>query len=155
VRPDLALPELECLCASLRRASRAVTQAYENELRPEGLRATQLTLLHVLRRQGSLTQGEIGDLLALDSTTLTRTLGLMESAGWIRWRAGEDRRERHWELTTAGERKWKKALPAWERAQAKARARIGARALETLLADLARVAGGARAAGAAKTRARE
>jgi len=155
MRPDASLPELECLCASLRRAARAVTQAYENELRPEGLRATQLTLLHVLRRKGTLTQGEIGDLLALDSTTLTRTLGLMEAAGWIRWRPGEDRRERHWELTAAGERKWKKAIPAWERAQAKARARIGTREMETLLADLARVAGGARAAGAAKAGKRE
>lgn len=147
---DAALPGLECLCASLRRAARAVTQAYETELRPEGLRAPQMTLLHVLAKKGTQTQGEIGDLLALDSTTLTRTLRPLEEKGWIRARAGEDRRERHWELTVAGERKWKKALPAWERAQAKARAQLGAATVDGLLSGLARVAGVTRAAGGAK-----
>ena len=144
MRPDAALPELECLCASLRRAARAVTQAYEKELRPEGLRAPQLTLLHVLAKKGTLTQGEIGEFLALDSTTLTRTLRPLERQGWIRARPGDDRRERHWELTAAGERKWKKALPAWERAQARARKQLGPNLVSSLLSDLARVAGGGR-----------
>lgn len=152
MRPDAALPELECLCASLRRAARAVTQAYEKELRPEGLRAPQLTLLHVLAKKGTLTQGELGDFLALDSTTLTRTLRPLEQKGWIRARPGEDRRERHWELTAAGERKWKKALPAWQRAQARARDRLGPATVDGLLASLATVAGAARGAGGAKAR---
>lgn len=154
MRPDASLPALECLCASLRRASRAVTQAYEAELRPEGLKPTQLTLLHVLARKGTLTQGEIGEFLALDSTTLTRTLAPLERKGWIRTRAGDDRRERRWEMTAAGERKWKKAIPAWERAQAMARSAIGAAEMEALLAELARVAGEARRAGGAKARGR-
>jgi DNA-binding MarR family transcriptional regulator len=152
VRPDHSLPALECLCASLRRAARAVTQAYETELRPQGLRAPQLTLLHVLAKKGVLTQGEIGEFLALDSTTLTRTLRPLERQGWIRARAGEDRRERRWELTAAGERKWKKALPAWERAQARARQQIGPAGVAALLTSLARVAGAARATGGAKRR---
>lgn len=150
MRPDASLPGLDCLCASLRRASRAVTQAYETELRREGLRATQFTLLHVLAKKGEQTQGEIGDFLALDSTTLTRTLRPLEEKGWIRARPGEDRRERHWELTPAGSRKWQKAKPAWERAQTRARDLLGPGAVDGLLSSLALVAGVARAAGGAK-----
>jgi DNA-binding MarR family transcriptional regulator len=154
MRPDESLPALECLCASLRRAARAMTQAYEAELRPEGLSSPQLTLLHVLAKKGLRTQGEIADFLALDSTTLTRTLRPLESEGWIRARPGEDRRERRWELTRSGERKWKKALPAWERAQARARARLGPATVDGLLASLAQVAGAARGGGGARARRR-
>jgi DNA-binding MarR family transcriptional regulator len=154
MHPDASLPGLECLCASLRRASRAVTQAYETELRKEGLRATQFTLLHVLAKKSEQTQGEIGDFLALDSTTLTRTLRPLEEKGWIRARSGEDRRERHWELTPTGVRKWQKAKPAWERAQARAKDSLGPGTVEELLSSLARVAGVTRAAGGAQARRR-
>ena len=152
MRPDDSLPALECLCASLRRAARAMTQVYEAELEPEGLTSPQLTLLHVLAKKGALRQGEIGEFLALDSTTLTRTLRPLESQGWIRARAGRDRRERHWELTREGRRKWKKALPAWHRAQAMARQQLGPDTVDGLLASLARVAGAGRARAGAKAR---
>src|SRR2546427_12967726 len=92
--PD-ALPALPCACASLRRASRAVTQLYEQALRPSGIRITQFTLLQFLALAGRpITQGTLGQLLALDSTTLSRTLKPLESAGWIRSTAGPDGRER-------------------------------------------------------------
>ena len=48
------LPSLGCACANLRRAGRAVTQLYDEALRPEGLRTTQFTLLQVLARAGSV-----------------------------------------------------------------------------------------------------
>src|SRR5438270_13211263 len=47
------------------------------------MRVTQLTILQVLSRAGDLTQGKLGELLSLDSTTLTRTLKIMVRQGWI------------------------------------------------------------------------
>ena len=44
-----AISALPCLCASFRRASRALTQLYEQALRPLGVRATQFTVLQVLQ----------------------------------------------------------------------------------------------------------
>jgi len=45
-------PELyettQCLCLASRRAARAITRAFDKELRPHGLRATQFSLLAVL-----------------------------------------------------------------------------------------------------------
>ncbi|HZD40950.1 MAG TPA: hypothetical protein VE131_09530 [Terriglobales bacterium] len=42
------LPVLPCACANLRRAARAVTRLYDQELRGTGLNVTQLTLLQAL-----------------------------------------------------------------------------------------------------------
>jgi DNA-binding MarR family transcriptional regulator len=98
----------------------------------------------VLAPGGSVTQGALGRLLALDSTTLSRTLRPLEARSWISVEPGEDRRERRIELTTRGRTVLDSATPAWERAQHRLRSRVGARAWETLLADLSRVAGLAR-----------
>jgi DNA-binding MarR family transcriptional regulator len=128
---------LPCTCANLRRASRAVTQLYDDALRDTGLRTTQFTLLQVLSLAGELTQGELGEFLAIDSTTLTRTLAPLEDRGWIRSRPGADRRERYWAITAAGRALLKKAQPAWETAQRRMRAGVGNERLSALLDGLA------------------
>lgn len=125
--------DLSCMCASFRRASRALTQMYEQELRPEGLRATQFTILQALTLAGEITQGQLGGALAMDSTTLTRTLTIMRRGGWVRMRRGEDRREWRLGLTKEGEAMYKRALPAWERIQKKLRKQIGSTEWEQLL----------------------
>lgn len=126
---------LGCACADLRRATRAVTQLYDAALRPEGLRTTQFTLLQVLARAGAVTQGTLADILATNSTTLSRTLRPLEAARWIRSFSGGDRRERYLELTPAGQRVLARATPAWEAVQRRLRERLGERrwrALEEL-----------------------
>src|SRR5712691_10551422 len=109
----LPLPVLDCACASLRRAARAVTQAYDAALQGTGLRATQFTLLQALERTGTTPQMALGELLALDPTTLSRTL---------------------------------RPSPAWQRAQARLRARLRPAHWKLLVEDLAAVAAAARRA---------
>src|ERR1700704_4174443 len=116
---------LPCMCASFRRASRVLTQQYDTALRPLGLRATQFTLLQALSLAGEVSQGTLGEILAIDSTTLTRTLAIMERRGWIGSRSGEDRRERWLSLSEAGRPEFKRALPHWEKVQHELRARLG------------------------------
>jgi DNA-binding MarR family transcriptional regulator len=87
-----------------------------------------------------MSQGKLGEVLAIDTTTLTRSLELLRKSGWIRARAGNDRRQRRWSLTPAGERKRASAAPHWQAAQAKLRARLGARRFQLLLSELADVA---------------
>lgn len=140
------LPRLPCACGSLRRAARAVTQLYEGELRSSGLNSAQLTLLQVLERAGPITQGNLGRLLALDSTTLSRTLRPLEARRWIRCEPGRDRRERRLQLTRAGRSQLERANPAWERAQERLRAGVGAERWEALLSDLSMLAAAARGA---------
>src|SRR5581483_9747487 len=118
---------LPCLSASFRRAARALTQHYEAALRPLGLRGTQFTLLQALSRTGEVSQGRLGEILAIDSTTLTRTLAIMEREGWIASRSGQDRRERLLSLSKAGMAEYKRALPHWEKVQQELREQFGER----------------------------
>ena len=116
---------IPCACANMRRATRVVTQLYEQALRPTGLRATQLALLQALAARGGISQGRLGELLAIDSTTLTRTLRPLHARGWIEIKPGADRRERCLRLTPAGRRQLDRARPHWERAQKRLRRVLG------------------------------
>jgi DNA-binding MarR family transcriptional regulator len=116
---------LPCMCASFRRASRILTQHYDTALQPLGLRATQFTLLQALSQAGEVSQRTLGEILGIDSTTLTRTLAIMGRRGWIASRSGEDRRERWLSLSEAGKAEFKRALPHWEKVQQELRARFG------------------------------
>jgi DNA-binding MarR family transcriptional regulator len=127
------LPALPCLCGSFRRTSRALTHFYEQALRPIGLRATQLTILQVLARVGEASQGQLGEMLAMDSTTLTRTLEIMRRQGWIAERRGEDQRERWLRLSKAGETKLNRAMLVWEKVQSRLRNQLGDQAWKNLL----------------------
>lgn len=120
-----SLPALPCLCANLRRASRALSQRYDEALRPVGLTVTQFTILQALSMTGDVSQGRLGEILAMDSTTLTRTLNIMKRNGWIVRRYGADRRERWVTLSPSGTAQFNAALPHWEAAQAKLRASLG------------------------------
>jgi DNA-binding MarR family transcriptional regulator len=138
IRPSLRV--LPCACANLRRAARAVSQVYDEELRGTGLTIAQFTLLQALTLAGDITQGGLGRLLVIDSTTLTRTLKPLERKGWIERRTGKDRRERQIVLTAVGRSRFAKAVPAWNRAQDRLRRKVGRRKWARLMNDLSRVA---------------
>ena len=121
------------MCGNFRRTSRALTELYEEAIRPLGLRATQLTILQALSRAGEVSQGQLGEMLAMDSTSLTRTLAIMRRQGWITERRGEDRRERWLRLSSAGEAQLSRALPVWEKVQSRLRRQLGARVWKNLL----------------------
>jgi DNA-binding MarR family transcriptional regulator len=132
---DFQIPVLPCMCANLRRAARAVTHLYEQELRPAGLTSAQFTILQTLSIAGGVTQGQLGKILVMDSTSLTRTLAIMSSHGWLEKRPGQDRRERRLRLSRAGEKHLSAALPHWNRAQMRLQEALG-RSRSAELSDL-------------------
>jgi DNA-binding MarR family transcriptional regulator len=127
------LPVLPCLCGSFRRTARSLTQLYEEALRPLELRPTQLTILQVLSRMGKLTQGQLGEALAMDSTSLTRTLAIMIREGWVTSSRGKDRRERWLSLSRTGNAQLRRALPVWEKVQSQLRLQVGEKTWDDLL----------------------
>jgi DNA-binding MarR family transcriptional regulator len=119
------LPVLPCACANLRRTARAVTRMYNQELRATGLELTQFTLLMTLNLTGETSQGNLGKVLALDTTSLTRMLRLLKRRGWIGVKAGDDRRQRLLRLTPSGRQKLEQSRPHWERAQRRLQRGLG------------------------------
>lgn len=140
------LPPLPCACATVRRAMRAISQLYDTELRSTGLTLAQFTLLQFLATAGRTRQSEIGEMLALDPTTLSRTLRPLLAEGWIGIRPGRDRRERYVEATGAGARKLAEAAPHWERTQARLRRSLGRGGWDALFDVLTRATRAARSA---------
>ena len=124
-QPAGALFPLPCACQNLRRATRAVTRIYDEELRKAGLEITQFGLLTALATAGEANQKRLSAGFAMDSTTLTRTLALLLKQGWIRVQRGEDRRERVFSLTQAGKRKMAEAQPHWEQAERTLQQQLG------------------------------
>jgi DNA-binding MarR family transcriptional regulator len=109
-----------CLCANLRRATRAVTHVYEDEFRRAGFTgATQFHVLRAVEQAGSLRQGDLGVLMDLDKTTITRTLKPLFQKGWLALESGRDGREKWVKLTSEGKGQIQRARPAWEKAQAR------------------------------------
>ena len=117
--------ELPCACQNLRRLARAVSRIYDEELRNADLEVTHFGLLTALASTGEVNQKRLSAGLAMDSTTLTRTLSLLRKQGWVTVRHGEDRRERLFRLTAEGERRLAAARPFWERAERRFRRELG------------------------------
>ena len=119
----------ECLCFRARRVSRALTRLYDEALRPLDIHATQLTLLNAIAMCGARggAMGRLADVLAMDTTTLSRNLRPLERAGLVRLeRLPADRRVRMAFVTTDGERMIAAALPLWNRAHERVLAALGA-----------------------------
>jgi len=144
--PAAALFDLPCACQNLRRATRAVTRIYDQELRKTGLEITQFGLLTALAATEEANQKRLSAGFAMDSTTLTRTLGLLLKQGWVRVRPGKDRRERLFRLTQGGKRQMAEAQWYWERAERRLRRELGNEGWKSMKQTVSRITEAAMAA---------
>lgn len=126
----------ECACLNFRKASRFITNLYDEYLRPVGLRATQLSLLMALEQAGSVTITTLAELLLMDRTTLPRDLKPLERNGWVSITPGKDRRKRFIALTPDGQQLLNTALPLWEQAQVRVQEYMGEDRYRGLLGQL-------------------
>jgi DNA-binding MarR family transcriptional regulator len=111
-----AAAALPCACTSLRKASRAVTRAFDAALAPAGLTSAQLSILRTIGRAGQLPLSRLADSLVMDRTSLYRALAPMQLAGWLAVGAGAGRAKTV-SLTDDGRRVAADAAPHWEAAQ--------------------------------------
>jgi DNA-binding MarR family transcriptional regulator len=109
--------QFECYCASLRQAARAISQKYDAALRGFELTITQLTLLMMLAQMHRPRVNDLAEALAMDQTSLSRTLRIMERDGLIAAVAGDDKRETRWVLASRGQQRLKRAMPVWRTTQ--------------------------------------
>ena len=125
-----------CACGRLRRATRALTQLYDDAMAPAGLRVTQFSLLRTLARDGALRISDLADRLLLDRTALSRNLDPLVDQGFVDIRRGDDARTREAALTRKGSAALKAAAPYWARAQKAVATRLGSERLDALISVL-------------------
>ena len=104
-----------CLCFAAQRAARALARRFDEALAPLGLTSGQFSLLTSLNRPEAPSMGSIAALLVMDRTTLTANLKPLEQRGLVEIAIDPaDRRVRRLELTSAGRRLLRSALPIWQ-----------------------------------------
>ncbi len=121
--------EALCNATALRKASRRLTQLYDDALEPCGLRSTQYAILAELGRRSDdpPTMRELAHALVLDRSALGHNLRPLERDGWIALAtSAADRRRRHVVITRAGHRLLDAARPRWQAAQRHFEAVVGA-----------------------------
>jgi DNA-binding MarR family transcriptional regulator len=129
-----------CVCFNLRRVTRVVTQFFDAEMRRHGIRSTQGTILSALHATGPTNMAELGEILAMERTTLLRNLRPLQRDGFVTIEGGGHGGRVELSLTTKGRKQIEKLTPAWESAQRTAVQVLGEKRWSTVLADLDAVA---------------
>ena len=146
-----------CVCNALRMASRVVTQLYDDVLRPSGLRVTQFSILATIAGRGQANLRQLEAALAIDQTTLTRSLNVLERERLVERARHPDARVKAMRLTAKGRRTLGAARPRWQEAQHTVLRELGPTAwadAERRLARLLHVAARTRALRRARRRRR-
>jgi DNA-binding MarR family transcriptional regulator len=130
-----------CVCTTLRKASRAVTRAYDEGLADSGMTITQFAVLRNLDRQGAMPLSRLAELLVMDRTSLYRLIAPLERHGRVSVADGEGRAKLA-SITDAGRAAMLAATPAWEKVQDGLVGAMGAEAWAALQTQL-RVLGSA------------
>jgi DNA-binding MarR family transcriptional regulator len=115
----------ECMAVRVRRLGRVITRVYDAALAPHGITIAQLNLLTAIVAAEGARLTDLGRILDVEKSTLSRDLQRMEVLGWIRFDPRQSSRGRSISLTPAGTRLLLQVRPAWEKAQETARSQLG------------------------------
>jgi DNA-binding MarR family transcriptional regulator len=113
-----------CGSFNLRKATRVITQLYDDILQPTGLRSTQVVLLVTLAAEGEMSMSYMARELIMSPSTLSRTLVPLERDGLIDI-TSNGKRGKLVRLTTNGETALINAVPYWQKAQEKFLEQVG------------------------------
>jgi DNA-binding MarR family transcriptional regulator len=129
-----------CASFNFRRTARAVTSLYDMALRETGLRSTQFAILVGIAKNQPVSMGALADVLVIDSTTLTRSLRLLQKEGLVAISSRAAMRQRFLTITAEGKRTLARSLPAWRAAHERFVATIGSEYWVELRSALERLA---------------
>jgi len=128
-----------CNCMNIRRASRAVTQFYDEVLKPGGLTTAQLALLRHLEIVEKATISELAKIMRIDRTTLNRNMKPLADDGLISINPGKDSRTREIMLTKTGKDAVVNGWALWGKAQASLKEYMGEEDLAKLVQLLSKL----------------
>lgn len=129
----LSVEQLPCINLSYRKATRVITQIYDNELAEVGLKCGQFSILRAVLRMRQTTNAELQELLVLEQTTLTRGLKPLIRDGFINSEPGQDKRQKLLSLTSKGKKLYADADLKWQRAQDNVIRKLGRKTVEKIL----------------------
>jgi DNA-binding MarR family transcriptional regulator len=129
-----------CGSFNLRKTARAVTRLYDMALQKSGIRSTQFAILVAIAKDQPVSIGALANTLVIDSTTLTRSLRLLQKGGLVGLSNRAAMRQRFLTITAKGKRALARSLPAWRKAQEQFVATVGPEHWAELRGELERLA---------------
>ncbi|MGD1858300.1 MAG: MarR family winged helix-turn-helix transcriptional regulator [Leptolyngbyaceae cyanobacterium] len=108
----------DCIAMRLRQLNRMVTRLYDDALRPQGFTINQLNILATIVSRGPLPPGQLGQMLGMEKSTISRTVDRMCKRGWIDIGPGKDKRSQSLKATPQGRQLLAAAAPVWYELQA-------------------------------------
>ncbi len=122
----------ECIAVRVRLLNRVVTKIFDDSLRPLGVKVSQLNILVAAWKLDVANPQRVCEILHLDPSTLSRNVERMRVSGWLEVVPGDDARQQPFRITTQGKTLLSKAVPAWEKAQARAAKLLGKEVIGSL-----------------------
>jgi len=95
---------------TIQQLARQLTKLMNETLEPYGLYSAQWSVLYVLKMQGTQTQKQLCDYLAVEAPPMTRTIQRLVKQGYVEQVTGPDRRANYIQLT----QKANEEYPKWE-----------------------------------------
>ena len=142
VPPDAILDV--CLCHCSRRAARGISRLYDAALAPLGLKSGQFALLTAIAAHMPATVSRLGEVMLMESSTLSRNLAPLRRAGYVAWSESRGRRPGSLTLTPEGEQVLGAAVSAWQGVQSSLSQKLGGGTAATLLQLLERAGAASR-----------
>ena len=136
--PQIAkMKPTDCLASKAILSMRSLSNIYKKYLRPHNITQSQLGILMVIAHCGKIPQAELGRIMMLDRSTVTRDLKRLIERGLVE-REGTVNRL-NIEMTEQGLNHLENILPDWEKALGESKKILGEdgmAALELVLAKL-------------------
>jgi len=118
-----------CIGANIRSLSRVVDKYYRSCLATFDITENQMTILFTLNKMGEIEQGKIGNTLALEKSTVSRNIKLLEKKGLID-RTTAYRPEI--KLSKKGQKLVIELIPGWEKVMDELTDKIGAESISLI-----------------------
>lgn len=143
--PDLPLSTTlevrdRCLCLHVQRAARTLARRFDLALQPVGLSNGQFSILMALNRPDPPRISDLAPFLAMDRTTLTAAIKVLQRRGLVDAVPDPaDRRNKRLSLTQPGRDLLKRAVPIWRNEHDAVGAALGEIDLTALRAALSEI----------------
>ena len=122
----------QCIALRLRFLSRVITKIYDQALLPLDIKANQATMLLMLFIHGDSTPVELGKVLQMEKSTVSRNMDRLRKKGWIEITEKDQGPSRIIRVTPKGKELLAAMHVEWRKAQRKASGLLGDEGVRSL-----------------------
>ncbi len=124
-----------CIAGKMMRCNRLVSQIFRKYLLPFNITTSQLTILFIAAKKGTITQTFLSEVLYLEKSTVSRNMRRLLEQNYL-----VKATKKEINITTKGKKLLEQIIPEWEKAMTEIRTSLkqeGEEALNLVLGNLA------------------